>query len=167
MTRPRCGNDPRAELTDGDHQAVAGFKAYLADRAALRDHIAEALMRWAERGNSPQYAAMRQPETVRANAYSRADAVLAVLPPPADRAAVLREAADHLARQADELWAPGTTAHTVMHADATELRRMADETPATPADVEHCTHDRAVHTRHHQQPVPGCPWCAPRDEATP
>src|SRR5690606_28906497 len=50
-----------------------------ADQTALRDRIAEALMRWTERGNSPQYAAMRRPETVRANAYSRADAVLAVL----------------------------------------------------------------------------------------
>src|SRR5690606_1268450 len=49
------------------------------DQTALRDRIAEALMRWTERGNSPQYAAMRRPETVRANAYSRADAVLAVL----------------------------------------------------------------------------------------
>ncbi|SCD41105.1 hypothetical protein GA0115251_106934 [Streptomyces sp. TverLS-915] len=47
-----------------------------------------------------------------------------------DRATVLREAADHLARQADELWAPGrTAAHTTMHADAAELRRMADEAP--------------------------------------
>src|SRR5690606_1371389 len=50
------------------------------DQTALRDRIAEALMRWTERGNSPQYAAMRRPETVQANAYSRADAVLAVLP---------------------------------------------------------------------------------------
>lgn len=48
-------------------------------RAALRDQIAEALMRWAERNNSSQYASMRRPETVRQNAYSRADAVLAVL----------------------------------------------------------------------------------------
>lgn len=47
--------------------------------------------------------------------------------PPVSRADVLREAAGHLARQADELWAPGTKAHTVMHADAAELRRMADE----------------------------------------
>ncbi|MBM7088099.1 hypothetical protein JTP67_05935 [Streptomyces sp. S12] len=67
------------------------------DQTALRDRIAEALMRWAERGNSPQYAAMRRPETVRANAYSRADAVLAVLP-TTDRAAVLRDAID-LARE--------------------------------------------------------------------
>src|SRR5690606_622955 len=58
------------------------------DQTALRDRIAEALMRWTERGNSPQYAAMRRPETVQANAYSRADAVLAVLP-TTDRAAVL------------------------------------------------------------------------------
>lgn len=48
-------------------------------------------------------------------------------PLPADRATVLREAADHLARQADELWAPGRTAHTTMHADAAELRRLAAE----------------------------------------
>jgi len=70
-------------------------------------------------------------------AYQRyltlADTVLAALPDPATaRAAVLREAADHLTRQADELWAPGRTAHTVMHADAAELRRMAGgEQPGT------------------------------------
>lgn len=44
----------------------------------LREQIAEALMAWAERNNAPQYAAMRRPDTVRQNAYSRADAVLAV-----------------------------------------------------------------------------------------
>lgn len=48
-------------------------------------------------------------------------------PAPTSPTAVLREAADHLARQADELWAPGRTAHTVMHADAIELRRLAAE----------------------------------------
>jgi hypothetical protein len=46
---------------------------------------------------------------------------------PTDRAAVLHEAADRITRQADQLWAPGTRAHTVMYADAAELRRMADE----------------------------------------
>jgi hypothetical protein len=52
---------------------------------------------------------------------------------PTDRAAVLHEAADRITRQADELWAPGSRAHTVMYADAAELRRMADE--AQPAEV--------------------------------
>src|SRR5690606_26826020 len=49
-------------------------------RAALRARIAEALMQWAESNNSPQYGAMRRPATVVQTAYSRADAVLAVLP---------------------------------------------------------------------------------------
>lgn len=56
------------------------------DRAALRQRIAEALMRWAEDNNSPLYASMRRPETVVQNAYSRADAVLAVLPGPITQA---------------------------------------------------------------------------------
>jgi hypothetical protein len=119
MSRPRCGNDPRAQLTDGDRQAVEGFKAYLAERAALRDRIAEALEQ-----------ADYRPDMRRGDL---ADAIMPVLPAPTDRASVLRGAASHLARQADELWAPGTTAHTVMHADATELRRLADEAqPAQP-----------------------------------
>ncbi|WP_369043439.1 hypothetical protein [Streptomyces sp. Midd1] len=46
----------------------------------------------------------------------------------ADRAAILLDGASHLARQADELWAAGTTAHTVMLADADELRRWAATT---------------------------------------
>ncbi|MEW2068441.1 hypothetical protein [Streptomyces sp. NPDC007346] len=49
----------------------------------LRDHVAEALMGWAQKNNSPQYAAARRPATVVANAYGRADAVLAALPPAA------------------------------------------------------------------------------------
>ena len=38
-TGPRCGNDPRAQLTDGDRQAVDSFRAYLTDRAADRAAI--------------------------------------------------------------------------------------------------------------------------------
>lgn len=64
---------------------------------------------------------------------------LGLVAAPADRATVLNEAADHLGRQADELWAPGTKAHTVMHADAEELRRMAAESaPATGHDDARC-----------------------------
>lgn len=46
--------------------------------AELREQVAEALMAWAESNNAPQYASMRRPDTVRRNAYSRADAVLRV-----------------------------------------------------------------------------------------
>jgi hypothetical protein len=34
-TGPRCGNNPNARLTDGDRKAVADFKEYLANRAAV------------------------------------------------------------------------------------------------------------------------------------
>jgi len=142
MPRPRCGNDPRAQLTDGDRRAVETFKAYLADRAALRDRIAEALIRWTYRGQDPD------PETgildsVRANAYSRADAVLAVLPPSVDQAAVLREAADKYAtlmdqNEAYELAEHGSIDHEsriqyeAVRDVVTGLRRMANE--AQPAE---------------------------------
>jgi hypothetical protein len=33
MPRPRCGNDPRAQLTDGDRQAIADFRNFLTRRA--------------------------------------------------------------------------------------------------------------------------------------
>jgi hypothetical protein len=60
--------------------AVSAVRPPATDRTALREQITEALMRWAERGNDPQYASIRRPAVVRENAYSRADAVLAVLP---------------------------------------------------------------------------------------
>jgi hypothetical protein len=49
-------------------------------------------------------------------------------------AAVPSVSADRVAAQADATWAPGRTAHTVMHADAAELRRMADEAPKPEAE---------------------------------
>lgn len=61
----------------------------------LREQVAEALMAWAERNNAPQYAAMRRPDTVRQNAYGRADAVLAVIEPELQQ---LREAVAELAQ---------------------------------------------------------------------
>ena len=75
-----------------------------ADRGALRDRIAEALIDWAYRSTDRKYAGLRRDETVRANAYSRADAVLAVLPATVDRAAGLRRMADEAAagRGADD-----------------------------------------------------------------
>ena len=62
----------------------------------LTDRIAEALAAWAERGNSPAYAAIRRPETVTANARSRAAAVMAVVEP---ELAVLRAERDELAAE--------------------------------------------------------------------
>ena len=69
----------------------------------LRTRIAEALMRWAERNNSPRYAPIRRPETVTRNAYDRADAVLAVVQPELDRrdAAEAKARADIAAAEAD------------------------------------------------------------------
>ncbi|MFR9796596.1 hypothetical protein ACL02U_11930 [Streptomyces sp. MS06] len=29
--------------------------------------------------------------------------------------------------------------------------------------TDQCTHDRAVHTTHHEQPVAHCPWCTTPD----
>ncbi|MFF5609298.1 hypothetical protein ACFY65_23405 [Streptomyces cellulosae] len=68
------------ELRDRITAAVSAAVAPPTNQTALRDRIAEALMQWAEGNNSPKYTSMRRPETVVQNAYSRADAVLAVLP---------------------------------------------------------------------------------------
>jgi hypothetical protein len=127
-------------LTDAGVEALRALlaassagQAPATDQTALRDRIAEALMRWAERGNSPQYAAMRRPETVRANAYSRADAVLAVLPPPADQAAILHETADAIAQMRIGAEDSNPDDHVRGYNDGldhvvAELRRRADET---------------------------------------
>lgn len=41
--RPVCGNDPRAELTDGDRAAVAEFREYLRLRKAAEEALPAAL----------------------------------------------------------------------------------------------------------------------------
>ena len=61
-----------------------------ATRADARDRIAEALYAHNHPGWATRYTDLDQDE--RDTYLARADAVLAVLPPPADRAAVLREA---------------------------------------------------------------------------
>ncbi|MFC8155844.1 hypothetical protein ACFUO0_17585 [Streptomyces cinereoruber] len=38
---PRCGNNPRAQLSDADRQAVAEFRAYLDARAEKRRTITD------------------------------------------------------------------------------------------------------------------------------
>jgi hypothetical protein len=141
IVRPAGGDWAVMPAADfAERYELAAAPSAPADRAALRVEIAEALMRWAERNNDPQYAAMRRSETVRANAYGRADAVLAVLPEPADRPVILREAAERV------------TGHAADHfpdeyddyADqlAAELRRMADEAQQpTPCSVPNVCED--------------------------
>ncbi|MCX5239747.1 hypothetical protein OG824_31560 [Streptomyces prunicolor] len=66
----------------------------------LREQIAAALIEWSYRGKNPEHGGIL--ETVRANAYGRADAVLAVLPASVDRAAIYAEVADRLAADAEQ-----------------------------------------------------------------
>ncbi|MYR46769.1 hypothetical protein [Streptomyces sp. SID5910] len=102
-----------------------------ADQTALRDRIAEALIAWTYRGKGPEHGGIL--ETVRANAYSRADAVLAVLPATTDRAAVraaaFRDAANGAHLNVHSSAAEGVRRWLLALADA-ELRRVAAETAA-------------------------------------
>lgn len=94
------------------------------DQAALRQRIADTV--------TPFLANFSDEEAARANAGEVADAVLAVLPEPADRAAVLRWAADRLAEEImrgarfshEDARQPGLAESVML------LRRWADE--ATP-----------------------------------
>ncbi|MEU5608415.1 hypothetical protein AB0H03_06605 [Streptomyces sparsogenes] len=130
---PRCGNNPHAQLTDGDRKAITEFKAHLADRN-LRDRIAVAL---ADAGGR-EYAPGMSKETQRH--YDRlAAAVLAVLPAAADRASVLREAADLVGN--DDDCDCGGCDTCIPNKLAAELRRMADEAQpgAAPAAATPCS----------------------------
>ena len=88
-TGPRCGNDPRAQLTDGDRQAVDSFRAYLtdraADRAAILREVEQHVRELARATFQPYY---RSAYATLADDISRlADETPAT--EPADRAAVL------------------------------------------------------------------------------
>jgi hypothetical protein len=101
------------------------------DRAALRDRIAEALISWTYRGKDPEHGGIL--ETVRANAYSRADAVLAVLPAPVDRAAVLLWAAEQIDAETRQAKADGVLEpdkYRPCRDASAQLRRLAGEQPA-------------------------------------
>jgi hypothetical protein len=80
----------RAEAEDAVSAAVPA-----ADRAALRDRIAAAI--WERQNPGRRWADCEHPWG--ADAEDDADAVLSVLPAPADRAAVLRETADRLVEE--------------------------------------------------------------------
>jgi hypothetical protein len=140
-----------------------------ADRAELRDRIADAVhmhlagtadIRLTEGG---EYAFV--PEVTDAERIRLADAVLAVLPAPADRAAEWRAAADALDAYITRYRTPSITNWTGAVAF---LRRMADETPpaetasvsptavlrATPCDA--CRHTLNWHRNDVGCTVPRC-----------
>lgn len=125
-TGPACGNNPNHPLSEGDRQAIAEFRAYLEGKAALRARIARALYQ------HDQGTGLSGPgATPREHHYREADAVLAVLPAPADRAAVLRWAADDLA---DAFGDP--TAKHIGALGASHLRRLAREIEAEQANAD-------------------------------
>jgi len=116
------------DLIDPTKTASPAVSRPSVDRAALRELIAAAI--WARTPDAePTPAGL-----IMGNPHGIADAVLPVLPAHADRASVLREAASRawefaqtIASTDDDLGMAGSI--------EAELRRMADETPATePAD---------------------------------
>ncbi|MGV9891700.1 hypothetical protein [Streptomyces sp. NPDC003395] len=130
----------------------------------LRDRIAQALIDWTYQNGSQKYAALRRDETVRANAYSRADAVLAVLP-PADRAPVrpqtLTSIAAHLDARAVAILRPESQTYAEWQTVVALLRRMAGE--AQPATETSLPSDTLWHVQTRQRGT-WRPWLAPRDD---
>lgn len=122
------------------------------DRADLRDRIAEALSRAPSEELRADWTAPNGPLKITARIDDLADAVLAVLPEPADRAAILAEAADAVfaldydvmvGEEGDEnlgsmreAWDLGT-----IHAEKL-LRRLAAEKEAA-----HLSADRAAYAQ--------------------
>jgi hypothetical protein len=142
--------------------ASSAVPAPATGQAALRDRIRRAVCEAEGFGWDT--------DMLEADEYGdHADAVLAVLPAPVDRAAVLREAADLAEEVAESLrkhheFERSTGALDVM----TELRRMADETQQGPVQPDtprcaHCTHPKGDHSdRKDHTPsriVPRRPWC--------
>ncbi|ARX81574.1 hypothetical protein SMD44_00972 [Streptomyces alboflavus] len=115
--------EPDAASTVLERQAAAAQPP--ADRD-LRGRIAQALVRY------DWNAGLSGRDTPSEHHYGEADAVLAALPAPADRAAVLREAADAIE---GITFAPDPVRPTFVAAClAIHLRRMADEAQqATPS----------------------------------
>jgi hypothetical protein len=70
VPRPRCGNDPRAQLTDGDRQAIADFRAYLTRRAQ------EKTMPEADRNTGPGWYEVISPRATTCIAYVHEDGSL-------------------------------------------------------------------------------------------
>lgn len=124
----------------------------MANSPTLRDRIAAAI--WERQNPGRRYADCEY--RWQADAEADADAVLAVLPPPADRAAVLREEADRI--DATRAQFPIAVQNGITWATA-ELRRHAAETATTETEAP----DIAWHILTHQRGT-WRPWLAPRDD---
>lgn len=130
------------------------------DRAELRDRIAEALYAHSHPGWATRYTDLDRDE--RETYLARASAVLAVLPSPVDRGAVLAEAIARITGM------PGYPRLVLPEEMLAELRRMADEAEyvATPCSVGGCdpggepcsTHERLMGHGEgdHELCEPGC-----------
>jgi hypothetical protein len=118
----------RAEL------AASGAVLPAADRAALRDHIAAAVQPLLMDTLPKPIAAVRADEI--------ADAVLAVLPAPADRAAVLRDFLWRLEQSAGgaaaEKFLDDNPELRHMAVESAAVDRVAAETPPAETECAHC-----------------------------
>lgn len=135
-----------------------------ADRAALRKAVADAIRNATCTGNCGKPEEQCAQERIQPFAWHHgtlavvegspeqfADAVVPVLPEPADRAAVLHEAADRFAA-------------FDLHAEAAALRRMADETPDAEAHPAEHTWAAELYDPDADEWVPGTRY-ADRDRA--
>ncbi|MFD8970512.1 hypothetical protein ACFV0C_36920 [Streptomyces sp. NPDC059568] len=113
-------DDPR-NIAAAAVAAVRTAAGQPADRAAVRQHIAEAFARY-DWNVAPAFRSVNP----NADHYGLADAVLAVLPEPVDGAAVLREAADYLLARCPYLGRDDALRKCPCVA-VEELRRLADE----------------------------------------
>lgn len=121
-----------------------------ADRAALRDHIAEAFARY-DWNVAPVFRSV----TPNADHYGLADAVLAVLPEPASRAPVLLWAADFAEslRQFEPAFGARKSAQV---SENVGILRVADALRRTAAEEQPAAADDTVHTCPGRWGGPGC-----------
>ena len=141
----------RAEAEDA---AAPPAAAPAVGRAALRTVIATAIARY------DWNTGLSGRVTASTDHYGEADAVLAVLP-DTSRAAVLYEAAGHLAAM-DPVEAALAGQHAWQDA-AKELRRMADEAQQQPC--AECGHPQAAHREGDDPVTPGVCNSCPDDDA--
>lgn len=151
MTGLPCGNNPHQPLTDGDRQAVAEFRAYLAartDEQAATGRAAEVLAPLAAKANALR---ARQDAELRAETLRVA----------ADRYAALVDQNEAYDREQGDLDEAARIQHETVRDVVAGLRRMADEDQPAVATVVG-TSGRGANTRPTSVAATG-----PADEAQP